>query len=109
MNEIEKMHENTGIRICKRKQGFTLKDCTDRECKECGYYEMPPFTTEKQIELIKWIANRKGYSDYEYFGNLFDDYVQFREFDEALARLVNDIWQDLTDQEKEKIKKILNV
>ena len=107
MSEVENMYSNANIKICKRKQGFTLKDCTDIDCKECGYYDMPPFTAEKQLELIKLIANRKSYPDYEYFGNLFDDYIQLREFNEALARLVNDLWQDLTEEECKQIKEIL--
>ena len=96
MSEIEKMYENTNV---KKRWNSTPYGGIEE------YY--PPFTAEKQIELIKLIANSKGYPDYEYFGKLFDDYIQLLEFDEALARLVNSIWQDLTDSEKAQIKEIL--
>ena len=83
MSEVEKMYENANIeqdRICEWV-------CKDSElCNaNCEHYEgtqiyYPPFTAEKQLSLIKLIANRKGYPDYEYFGNLFDDYIQLLDF-----------------------------
>ena len=109
MSEITKLYENAGI----------LKECLSpcyinktgrktHDCPNCDNREnYPPFTAEKQIELIKLIANSKGYPDYEYFGKLFDDYIQLLEFDEALAQLVNSIWQDLTEEEKGAIRGIL--
>ena len=51
--------------------------------------------------------NSEGYPDYEFFGNLFDDYIQFLEFDEALAGLVNSIWKFLSEEEKQQVKEIL--
>ena len=108
-SQIEKMHENAGVKKINTHQSkidngdprFTGISHSD------SYIDYPPFTAEKQLELIKLIANRKGYPDYEYFGALFDDYIQLREFDEALARLVNDLWQDLTEEERKQIKEIL--
>ena len=97
-NQVEKMYENAGIKTCKRKQGFTLKDCTDRDCKECGYYIMPPFTAEKQIELIKWLTRREPKVEIGYFGDQLGN---------ALAGLINNLWQDLTKEEKQQIKEIL--
>ena len=114
MSEIEKMYENAGV----KKQ--IPKVCSSNElyCKECEAHiedampycknaEYPSFTAEKQLELIKWIANRKGYPDYEYFGELFDDYIQLLDSNEALAKLVNILWQDLTEKERKQIKEIL--
>lgn len=95
MSEIEKMYENAGV---EPEIIFIEGDISKKEII---------FTAEKQLELIKLIANRKGYPDYEYFGNLFDDYIQLRELDEALAQLVNYLWQDLTEEEKKQIKEIL--
>ena len=33
---------------------------------------------------------------------------QDKEFENALAGVINEMWQDLTDQEKEEIRRILN-
>lgn len=101
--------------------------CKDNEfCStNCEHYEStkefyPPFTAEKQLELIKWLINnpkdffswtiqQQGkdikyifYVGYEYGGS------EFLEFAEALADILNNLWQDLTDQEKEEIRNILN-
>ena len=114
MSEIEKLYENAGV----KKIIPTICSNNELDCKGCKAYienampycknaEYPRFTAEKQLELIKLIANRKGYPDYEYFGNLFDDYIQLLDFNEALAKLVNLIWQDITEEEKEQIRTIL--
>lgn len=123
MTEIEKMFENAGIRICKRKQGFTLKDCTDRECKECGYYNYPDFTAEKQLELIKWLAKiyelRINWVERDNsYHFVIRDYTNRRlshsvcnyevPFEETLAYLINRIWLSLTEQDKEEIRRIWN-
>lgn len=113
MTEIEKMFENAGIRVCKRKQGFTLKDCTDRECKECGYYALPPFTAEKQLLLIQWLAKIRPI----HISFLFDKWIiegivrygnKYDTFKDALSGYINHIWQGLTEEEKEEIRSILN-
>lgn len=72
----------------------------------------PPFTAEKQLELIKCLAC------IETIGMQFDgeDYQVLTEFEsgdwlstfeQALASLVCEIWQDLTDEQKQEIKEIL--
>ena len=102
MSEIEKMYENAGIKICKRKQGFTLKDCTDRDCKECGYYDIPQFTAEKKLEIVKMILFSTWWMNLKR--------LQFSEkFDEGLAQMINELWQDLTSEEKASIKNILEM
>lgn len=103
MSEVEKMYENANIKICKRKQGFTLKDCTDRDCKECGYYVMPPFTAEKQIAILCWLVNLTG--DVE-FNNKPTDITPER-LQEALAWAVNRCWAKLTPEQQQQIKEIL--
>ena len=109
MTEIEKMFENAG---------FIKKQCKDYSCIVCeqnnNCEKYPPFTAEKQLELIKWLMiNIKDYQ-YDVEDNKFWFYIddcretKYREFDEALAELINLYWQDLTDQEKEEIRRILN-
>ena len=128
MSEIEKMYDNVGIKTCKRKQGFTLKDCTDRDCKECGYYIMPPFTPEKQIELIKTIETKCDFVDciqivFRPMEDLWkisiipvlemafeEIHLYFgcnKDFSTALAMAINNLWQDLTEEEKQQVKGIL--
>ena len=104
MGEIEKMYENAGI----------YPDCEHGECGldycannyGCGYAFYPPFTAEKQIELIKWLSLKFGiYIVDKYpigFGKCIED------FEEALAESINHLWQDLTDVEKEQVKNILS-
>lgn len=78
------------------------------------YY--PPFTAEKQIELIKWLLQNKRlcirkaeYSNNFYMDTLFNrlDGVDNKDFEQCLASLVNNLWQDLTEEEKQQIKEIL--
>ena len=102
MNEIEKMYENVGV---KKYWNSTPYGGIEE------YY--PPFTTEKQIELIKWLSevdctvridfdeNEWGVATENYGGYFCDN------FSDALASIINDLWQDLTEEEHKQIKEIL--
>lgn len=122
MSEIEKMYENAGVKKeiipCPAKYyGYNCTrnnwDDTDCSCNIEGY---PPFTAEKQIELIKWLLQNKRlcirkaeYSNNFYMDTLFNrlDGVDNQDFEICLASLVNNLWQDLTDIERKQIKEIL--
>ena len=120
MNEVEKMYRNCNIEpkqegYCDWDSDCPYPDIINNGCgDECSYWKYedeakcPPFTAEKQLELIKVLAHCKGYTDYEHFGKYFNDYLKTLEFDEALANIVNDNWQDLTDAERTQIKEILS-
>jgi hypothetical protein len=112
MSDIEKMYENCGI----------YPDCKARECgldycansSGCGYAVYPDFTAEKQIELIKWLIHKYKTISIEHQLNLF--YINIRdiytgmvhiEFDETIAGLINNLWQSLTEEEKQQVKGIL--
>ena len=114
MNEVEKLYENCGI----------YPDCRARECgldycansSACGYAVYPEFTAEKQLELIKWLIQNKRLCIHkaEYSDNFYMDTTTTRlngvdnsSFEECLASMLNLIWQDLTEEEKEQIKGIL--
>ena len=130
MNKIEKMYENVEI----KKQ--IPKVCSSNElyCKECEAHiedampycknaEYPPFTAEKQLALIKWISKKK-FVIYDNLSGWFmgiiptyseelgivckDRATNTNSFEEALARLINKLWQDLTKEEKQQIKEILS-
>ena len=116
MTEIEKMYANARINKIgiKRCSGIKQSVC-QYNCNKCESfdYKYPPFTTEKQIELIKWLGKRPltlligQYKGKYYFGNSnFNSKAD--NFDNAIAIRINDLWQSLTDQEKEEVRKILN-
>ena len=77
----------------------------------------PPFTAEKQIEIIKFLIGK--HASFDLFKNyeqkdLYMVYYecryfpkQYLPFEEALAESVNYLWQDLTEDEKTSIKEIL--
>lgn len=115
MTEISKMYENAG---------FPKKQCKDYSCIVCEQYndckKYPPFTAEKKIELIKWLGeNEDGFGFFnegilglscqcDFYWEWFNKTFYAKDFDNALAGLINKLWQDLTDQEKEEIRNILN-
>lgn len=122
MTEISKMFENAGInKSCRANIKFD--DCIYSP-SDCGNYNYPDFTAEKQIELIKliskqgqviienWEKDNKGFNiTFRANSNLryiTMDCITRKTIEEALAQIINDIWQDLTDQEKEEIRNILN-
>lgn len=100
-------------------------DKNDTDRLKCPYCEVenfgyPPFTAEKQLELIKWLA-RKSHITIGLglpWGQYDDDWwtvtskngglgTNAYEFEEALASFVNSKWQSLTDAERKQIKEIL--
>ena len=113
MNEIEKMYENANVE--------TLSYCCDgthgeptKRCKGClNYREIYlPLTAEKQIELIKWLMKydeiHGDYNDGYGFSTLNYSGKYKKDFEESLASVINnELWQDLTEEEKQQVKGIL--
>jgi len=89
MNEVEKMYENAGI----KKIELDYPDNFD------PFY--PEFTAEKQIEITRklWELRPNIYPN-------FDLLVEYS-YGEMIATFVNNIWQDLTEEEKQQVKGIL--
>lgn len=117
MIEIEKLYENAGIkkkRMCEwtcRGNEFCSTNCEHYESTKEFY---PPFTTEKQIELIKWLAYKFSFFAIEYnfqewsiSNGLISGYYK-KSLEESISGYINSLWQSLTDQEKEEIRNILN-
>lgn len=111
MNEIEKMYSNVGIK--KRWSSTPYGGIVE-------YY--PTFTAGKQIGLIKWLAKRNfvvcdklggwfagvapAYN--EKLGIVCKNRVESLDsFSEVLVRLINNLWQSLTEKEKQQVKGIL--
>lgn len=122
MSEIEKMYENAGF----KKQ--EIENCTYKNSTPCGHIcddgedcpyleikeDYPPFTAEKQLNLIKWIAEYKEECrityEKEYKWCTQTDWQSsfcYDNFPASLANLINNLWQDLTEEEREEIRKIL--
>ena len=82
----------------------------------------PEFTPKKQLELIKWFLHNT-YRNYILFSyRKFEDTgvkaIQYKassehidyfnqDFDQALSGLVIELWNDLTEQQRNEIKEIL--
>ena len=114
MSEIEKMYENAGInQVCNtcELRGFKRLCPTKELCVRTN----PPFTAEKQLHLIKWLSNKADHIDihYDRYKGLFNIQTGMgglyvcNEFEQALASRVNIIWQDLTEEEQQQVKGIL--
>ena len=106
MSEIEKLMQNAKVKK------YRLLD-KDNKLK----WVYPEFTAEKQLEIIKWLAITRAilikqnriFVGFE-TGNPKD--LKCAEdldlnFEETLAGLINNLWQDLTEEEKAEIKRIL--
>ena len=116
MSEITRLYENAGV----------LKECLSPcyinktwrktyDCPNCNNREeYPPFTAEKQLELIKWLIKydelHTDFNDNEYgFSTLNYSGKYKKDFAEALASVINhELWHSLTEEEKQQIKEILN-
>ena len=109
MSEIEKMYARAMIKPL----SITV----------CGIDEQiinyPPFTAEKQIELIKLLMKQEDFSwtiqqqgkdtKYVFYVGYKYGSGDFKEFTEALAGIINDLWamQYLSEEEKQQVKGIL--
>lgn len=107
MNEVEKMYENAGVYRC----NMPDVDC-NKNCEKCEDYNL--FTAEKQLELIKWLIKydelHADFNDDEYgFSTLNYSGKYKKDFEKSLASVINnDLWQDLTEEERKQIKEILS-
>ena len=131
MSEIEKMYRTAKVvpshHYCNDCKYDMSAECPIRCPDDVAVY--PPFTAEKQIELIKWLA-RKDYGDcaesllisirdgYNYlsvgittdYGSecFYEDFTfDNKQFDEAIAGLINKLWKKLSEEEKQQVKGIL--
>lgn len=122
MSEIEKMYENAGVKPdhyhCEGCE-YDYEDICPDDCPNSQVI-YPPFTAEKQIELIKLLGNVRDFTvEIDKFKGVY--YVGCRSagsndklwgssnvFEDALAELINETWFCLTEEEKQQIKEILN-
>lgn len=111
MSEIEKMYENAGFQK-KRKCEWDKDTCFHDgfvTCDKCTVKiekTYSPFTTWKQLEILCFIVNKKHsvtFHDQSFGG----DKLTLEKIQENLAWAVNRIWKDLTEEEKQQVKGIL--
>ena len=110
MTEVEKLYELAGVEkklycdICKA-QEHALGLCAETKCDV--FY--PPFTAEKQIELIKKLGNINIDIDNGCYmsSEILEVEAHCDDFEETLAEFVINLWQDLTSDEQEQIREIL--
>lgn len=103
MSEITRLYENAGV----------LKECLSPcyinktwrktyDCPNCNNREeYPPFTAEKQLNILKIIVHSFGF-------NSLDKPIWDKGWDIAIAKLANIYWEVLMEKEKQQIKEILN-
>ena len=81
-------------------------DC-NRNCDKCEDYLPNNFTAEKQLELIKFKCRFGGISIHDLSGHWKVGNIASGTFSQALAGLILQLWDELTDTQKEEIKEIL--
>lgn len=115
MNEVEKLYSLAGVEK-------DWKSLPYGDIKE--YY--PPFTAEKQLELVKWLMNYPMLDEIRLYFNepsktyniivmslpeecgYQSSYTETHNtFEQTIANLICNLWQDLTDAEKAQVKGIL--
>ena len=126
MNEIEKMYENVKLTNLYCGDDYIAEymlqsECTndnEEKCKTCDKVKIsyPPFTAEKQLELLKLLIRHYKTEIYCRYANDKYKLIIYTEdcctsdmdsFENALASVVCDIWGLLTEEEKQQIKDIL--
>lgn len=133
MNEVKKLYKTAGLstmlvedtdrkfwRGCYQEilqSIMKITKCSKKEAQSVVCNENKktlPFTEEKQLQLIKVLTNQcdltishLGTWEFVHFDGLEQIKVKNKSFEEALAKLINKFWQELSEAEKEQIKGIL--
>ena len=120
-DSVDKLNDR--IQQMKKEENTKYDRYTDSVDTEFGriekaYIDYPPFTAEKQIELIKWLSDFTDFGtfsidhDKSEYGIAFcvhDDGYYFVDkiFEECIAKSIKYLWQSLTEEEKQQVKGIL--
>ena len=120
MNEVEKMYRNA--HVYPRVYGDITKETFENKVFNMTDMCNETFTAEKQISLIKWLGELdmleimrttredKAWiinTEYGMSGNVYKYSSRKLSFADTLANLINELWQDLTEEERKQIKEIL--
>lgn len=110
MSEIEKLYKLAGLEYCQKCRHDSEIDCIYL-CEN----KHPEFTAEKQIQLLQELTKESLRLEINYD---YEDIPTWniegvvrgesqRTFEEALASYINSLWQDIKEEDKIKIKRIL--
>lgn len=99
MTEIKKLYENAGVKPIVRDNAISRGYYIEHQRVE----DYPPFTAEKQIELIKWMINKHNCYDFDL--GLINSTADT--FEEGIANVINNLWHFLTEEERKQVKGIL--
>ena len=107
MSEITKLYENVGVKKV-RQTNIAGGDYPIA----VGFEDYPPFTAEKQLEIVKFMLHKGIYYDTDgdtYWFHYADEIenATYRPFEEAITEFINGFWQFLTEKERKQIKNIL--
>ena len=123
MTNIEKLYELAGVvkyravsrhnPLLKFGDYYNLDDVLKFDDNFNIEQELPQFTESKQLELIKWFDYFSYFPTIGAFHMLFHfkdkqyHKIEFVSFEDTLAGLVCELWEDLTDEQKTEIKEKL--
>lgn len=105
--------------LCSCSKGEIKDYCTNKQdYRYCKVYKVnkiyPPFTAEKQIAILQLLTQRcdlaiSHFTEWEFihFDGQEATQVTGKDFAETFAKLINEYWQDLTKEEKQQVKEIL--
>lgn len=111
MNEVTKLYKNARVKPINFAEQGAIDFTNTIEIDGKRYLD---FTPEKQLELIKWLAKFDDFyvlKDFEFnkyrslCGLVASEYIDT--FEEMLANLILNIWDELTKAQKAQIKEIL--
>lgn len=115
MNEIEKLYKLAGVETNPYCCDTSCGEPTER-CKDCADYRevYTPFMAEKQIAILQLLTQRcdltiSHFTEWEFvhFDGQDPTQVTGKDFTETFAKLINSLWQDLTEEDQDEIRKIL--
>jgi len=106
MSEIIKLYKNAGI---EKQKYFVMQDENYKDVFEIKY---PPFTAEKQLELIKWLALTRSVTINKFIDGwtiegLVRNNKQYANFENAISGYINSIYPFLDERQRTEIKEIL--
>lgn len=113
MSDIEKMYRTAKVvpshHYCNDCQYDMSAECPIRCPDNVAVY--PPFTAQKQLEIMKFLLKKAVYYDVKddkyWFYYEECESAGYKPFDEAIAHFINKLWTDLTIEEKQQVKGIL--
>ena len=118
-DNIQKLYEVAGVEYCVACPCYTeqinicIKNKIDNKTCAKTNKLYPPFTAEKQLELIKWLVKRGLLQiSYSSFGNFqfcnFTHGGDYKaELNEALANFILQLWDGLSSEQREEVRGIL--